>query len=455
MEYATDTYQVFNFNENQIYYQFASSGRFITAVIGMIVKLLKLSEETIYWSSTFIAIICIIISIIKMYKIVKKDVKSKALQILIPILIIVNPFSIELFLFIEKGVMCFGVLMCIYAVEKTIKYFENGKRTNIIYGAIFMLLANCSYQGVVGIFVAICLVYIIKYSRNTKEFIKNNLIVALVYGIPAILDFIILKNLYRTSGRIGGDIVLIGSIKRIINESYKMIVLNYQILPKYSFILAIVFTFVILWCKITIDKKILKFLYIIIGVIFITILPQFMQSTSSIWFVPRSTYPFASLYGIILLFLSINEKKLNKILIAQITVVSIILLIFMLQKFLIIVKDRYEVNKKDYEISMQIVEKIKSYEKMTGNLINKIEIYTDKNPRYTYDGIFATGDINVKAYSTDWSTKGIVEYYLNRELKQQDSDVEIKEEFLSKDWNEFNIDEQVILKNDILILCRF
>ena len=76
-----------------------------------------------------------------------------------------------------------------------------------------MLLANFSYQGVVGIFVAISIIYILKYSKNIKEFVINNICVALSYGIPAIIDYLLIKICYISS-RINGEIILSGSLKK-------------------------------------------------------------------------------------------------------------------------------------------------------------------------------------------------------------------------------------------------
>lgn len=155
MEYATDTYSVFNFNSDEIYMQFAMSGRFVTAIVGKLVKLANIPEKMIYFNSFVFALFCIVLSQYKLYKIIDKDVKSKILKIIIPPLVVANIFSIELFLYIEKGIMCFAVLMCIFALQSLIKFWENGKEEskkrylNIAYAIIFMFIANCSYQGVV------------------------------------------------------------------------------------------------------------------------------------------------------------------------------------------------------------------------------------------------------------------------------------------------------------------
>ena len=117
-------------------------------------------------------------------------------------------------------------------------------------------------------------------------------------------------------------------------------------------------------------------------------------------------------------------------------------------------KDRYIINKEDYEISIAIKEKVEDYEQTTGNTIKKLAIYTDSSPRYTYDGIFASGDMNIKAYMAEWSTKSILEYYLNRELKQIPKDEKIEKDFLEKNWDEFS-GEQIFFYNDVFVLCNY
>ena len=454
--YATDTYQVFNFNENELFTQFASSGRFVTAIIGKIVKATNLSEKAIYIGSYILAIICVSLSQYKLYNFVKKDLKSRALKFVIPILIIINPFSIELFMYIENGIMALGILMCIYATENTIKYFETKQKKYILYSTIFMFVANCCYQGVTGIFIAIILIYILKYSKTIRQFIKNNFIIAVIYGISAIIDYLIVKINFPTN-RLSGSINILESFKKISINIVKMAKNMYNLLPKYVFILAILFTFLVFCYKIWKERKnyihILKFFYIVIGISFAAVVPQVVQPTESIWFVPRSTYCFASLYGILIWNLAMDyelDSKLKNF----VLVVSICLIVLQLKSFVKIEQDRYIVNEKDYEISMQIISNIEKYEAETGNRITHIAIYQDSKPKYTYDGILAIGDVNIKAYSTDWSTVGILNYYLKRELKTEEKKENMAKEFLSKNWDEFN-EEQIMFENSTLIICRY
>ena len=238
LEFATDTYAVFNFNKEEVFMQYAMSGRFITGIVFKILKTISIPETILYKISFAFAFFCATLSQYILYKIIEKDVKNKWLKIMIPTLIIINPFSIELFLFIEKGIMWFGILMCILATKQTIRFFETKFKKHIIFALIFMFLANCSYQGVVGFFLSISLVFILKYSKNIKQFVVNNFIVGIIYAIPALLDLALVKILYKAS-RINGQVVLLDSMKLIIQNTQNMYLKMYDLLPKYVFILLI------------------------------------------------------------------------------------------------------------------------------------------------------------------------------------------------------------------------
>ncbi len=220
MEYATDTYCTLAFSIRETITQFAALGRYIVILFLGILKLIKLKPESIYFISFALSLVCMIISLFKVYNMIMEDVKDNILRIIIPVLIILNIFSIELFLFIEKGVMLFSILACVLAAEKMKKWLENKQKRYIIQACIYMLIANFSYQGVIGIFVAISLIYILKYSKNIKDFIVNNIAVACTYGIPTIIDYILVKFTVR-GDRVNGEIILSESIKKIMANTRK------------------------------------------------------------------------------------------------------------------------------------------------------------------------------------------------------------------------------------------
>lgn len=100
---------------------------------------------------------------------IKDDIKNKFIKLIIPVLIVINIFSIELYLFMEKGIMMFSVLLEILAVYFFKKALEKDKKF-LLLSILMMLLANFSYQGTVGLFVVISAIYVIKYSKISRSF---------------------------------------------------------------------------------------------------------------------------------------------------------------------------------------------------------------------------------------------------------------------------------------------
>lgn len=460
MEFAVDSYATLTFSTEEFIYQFAPLGRFIIILAGYLINLFHLKAETTYFLSYALAIICMVISLYKLYILIKEEIKNELARKIIPILIILNAFSIELFLFIEKGIMLFAVLMCILAVENIKKWLENKQKKYVIKTFIFMLLANFSYQGVVGIFIALTLIYILKYSKNSKQFLINNVVVALNYGIPAIIDYVLVRLVYSSS-RVSGNIVLAESLQKIFTSTKDMVASTYGILPKYFLMTLILIVIILIFYEIVKQKveiktkviELLKIIYIIAGVIAVTIVPQLMQNTDAIWFVARSTYTYASLFGILVWYLFRNEKIDKKT--EWITIVlSFILLMIQFYRFNVIETDRYKVNAMDYEITRKIISEIDEYEKETGNKITNLAVYEDKSAEFTYYGIFSTGDTNIKAYYKEWSIQYIIRYYSGRYLKIIEPDTNLQEEFKQKNWTSFE-NEQIRLEENTLHICRY
>ena len=469
IEYATDTYSVFTAGAKEDIIHFLGSGRFVTAFVTAIARVLLLSEGQVYIVSYIIAILCLVISLYEMNKMIQEDIKSGTISRIISLLIILNVFVIELFLFIEKGILIFSILMNVYAIKYLRSFLREKNKKDILKVLIFMFLANGSYQGTVGLFIAVSLVYIIKYSKKTKEFITNNVITAVCYAIPAILDLIIAKVF--AGDRVSGKVILTESLAKVFSGTKNMIA-TYNIIPKYIFPIFVTLIIIAILYKVITSKqetksKVLQLLavcYIIVGTLVAALAPQLLQNTASIWMVPRSTYAFASLIGILMLYLfgtfkdiDVTEKTGSHSVLnlknATITL-SIIFIAIQYYNFTKIEISRYKLNEADKQVTMQIIDSINKYETETGKTITNIAIYQDKNISYTYKDIFITGDMNVKAYFPDWATKSIIKYYSQREVNFIDGNEDIATKFKENDWNTFD-KEQLIFDNDTLHLCFY
>ena len=459
LQYAPDTYSVFTNDLMHSVKHFLSCGRIVTAVAAYVVMgILKLSNEWTYILSYVFAMICMITALYRLNKLIQKDIKNHIVSTIIAILILINPFSLELFLYIEKGIMVLSVLLCVLAVEQIDKFFQGNKKS-IIWAGILMIIANCCYQGTVGLFVAISLIYIIKYSKNVKQFIVNNVIVALTYGIPALLNFLLVRFFF-TNARVNGEMIFSESIAKVIDGTKRMLVNSYDLLPKYVFLAIIVIILGIIIYKAIRENsnakekslKILGAFYLIAGTLFATVAPQMLQDTNSIWFVARSSYPMAAIIGILGLYL-FSKFDIKEVVNDIVICICIVFLLIQYVYFMDYTRDNYIGNYLDKQVTIQIYQEILNYEEATGNTVDTIAIYRDKTPQYVYPELKASGDINIKAYSADWCVSRILKF-TGREFKVIEANQEIKEQFEQKSWDYFS-PEQIIFENNIMHLCVF
>lgn len=480
LEYATDTYSLFEEAVSTRVNHFLLSGRFVTALWWGAVNFLHFSDYLIYLSSFALAIICITLSIYNLYLTLNKRIKNEVICLLVSTIIIINPFTIELFLFLEKGILTFAVLLSVLASCEFAKYLEGNKKA-LKYVFLFMLIATFSYQGVIGLFIALSTVYIVFNTKSIKDFIKNNIIILLGYGVPAIINLLIIR-LFFSNDRVNGAINISESIQKVINGTKEMMN-TYTILPEntlkvaFGILALFIIVLIIINKKDKISSKILKILglaYVFVAVLGITIIPQLMQNTESIWFVPRSTYPFGAIIGIMCMFLlyntytnyevQINRKEIKSNIIKKLTFVNIasiltaivcIILIFMeLYNFNKIEIDHYTVNYLDKINSLKIGEEIKLYEQETGNKITKICVYNDMNVTYSYKNLWVSKDTNITGFYPDWAIVNMINYYNNLKLTNGEKMPNIEENFKEKDWDNFNI-EQIIFIGDTMHYCKF
>lgn len=468
MDYATDTYLDFVLPARTIIIDgFLHSGRFVTSFFMGVAHVLKFSEQLIYFCSYVLAIICITFAIYNLFLVINKRIKKEALCLIISTLIIINPFSIELFFFLEKGIFGLAILMSVLAFAKFVKFLEGDKKA-LIYVFLFMLVANFSYQGVVGIFVVLSAVYIVLYTKNIKDFIKNNIIMFLGYGIPAVINLLVV-SLILTNNRVSGEIILSESIRKILSGTQELFVL-YKVLPKYTLavVLSILTLFaIVLTCLNKKEKnktkifKLLGLVYVILVILVVTLAPQLLQNTSAIWFTPRSSYPFAAIIGVFVLYILINikedniENKNKSVMIDKIFIIIMIcVLSIQFACFSKLETERYIVNYTDKINSLKIGEEIRKYEEETGITVTKICLYSDKNISSTYPYINTNKELNVSAFYPVWSIINMINYYNDIQLQEEKSDSKIQEEFSNKDWDNFNT-EQLIFINDTLHYCRF
>ena len=181
MNYSVDTYLLLSSPKMGYVMEYLSSGRIFTCGFFFILGFLQVPHYIMYLLSYLLAIFLSTVSIYELNKVLDKYVSNKILSCIISIAIIINPFIIELWLFIETGIMMLSILASVEAFKYFDKYLEKYDRKYLKKSFIWMIIGLFSYQGTIALFIALSIISII---NKKKDFIKNNFIMLLIYGIP-------------------------------------------------------------------------------------------------------------------------------------------------------------------------------------------------------------------------------------------------------------------------------
>lgn len=473
LSYSRCTYRMYFYDWKEEFKHYLGVGRYLVAFCWGVVSVLKFSFKTTYILSYILAIMSLTLAMYRLSFIVEKLIKNDKMTYFICTLIVLNAYLIDFFLYIEKGVMAFSILMVIISFGFLYDYFETKNRKKLLYVLGCMLLTNFAYQATGGLFVSLSLILILKYSKDIKEFLKNNVLVALLYGIPIGINYIMMKFTYPTERNLG-EIDFIESTIKIIKSLDKLFVNSYSILPRYFFsivLLTVVIGFVVntilnkttnnvILKNIKLSNKlqsIIGLIYIFVGCLVVTIFPQYSLSTADIYLSPRCTIGFASIIGILILYLFYvqNTTKFDK---KFYMIISLIYLIVQFTQLQFIIQDLHKVNELDMITAKEIERNIKEYEEQTGIEIKNVVYYQDKYASNSYPDIISFNEINQKIITRSWRNLSVLGYFTGRDLQLQKSEEyyvkEYQEYYSTKNWDYFDKD-QLRFVGDTLHWCLF
>lgn len=464
-DYATDTYADVMANPDHIISNFLQGGRFITALGYIFFRGFHIDVQFVSFISTLLALVCLVFALFFLEELFYKQlIHNRIWSVILPLLIILNPFIIELLLYVEKGIMLFSVLCCVLAACQYEAYLRLHHRSNLIYSIALSILATFCYQGVVGLFIVLATIITIAKSTNFRVFAKNTCVSVFIYAIGPILNFIMIK-LVSSGGRTSGTINIGESFAKIVSGAINMFNL-FRIVPSFCYWLALV---LIVICWLIYSRKIhqrifshknllvlLQILYICLVVSLAALAPQVAQQTSSIWVVSRSTYVFGSILGIVLTIIIIGQPKITTNILWRRSTAIIICVVIGIQYicFNKISIDHYSSIATDRLRAEQIGRLIQEYEAKYDIRIESIMPARDQNMIYVYPGIFASGDINITAFSTSWSDVASIGYWNERRFERLEADAEWTKYCNQHDWQDFTM-EQVRFVGKTLQICWY
>ena len=442
MNYSVDTYLLLSSPRMSYIMEYLSSGRIFTWGFFFILGFIQVPYYIMYLLSYLIAIFLSTVSIYELNKVLDKYVSNRILSCIISIAIIINPFIIELWLFIETGIMMLSILASVEAFKYFDKYLEKYDKKYLKKSFIWMLIGLFSYQGTIALFIALSIISIL---NKKKDFIKNNFIMLLIYGIPTVINYLFILLFSRK--RVGGGLNLERNIKVVIESTMQMIDgfgLYFRGFISIILITSIILVIYYIFMDKTKSKKnaLISMFYIIFMIYFFTVLPVFPQTGERIAVYPRTCYVFLSMISI--LFLFINKKGNYKIL-------STLLIILLVGEFFTFTRleiNRYKVNELDKEIVLKIEDKVKKYEKENNIKVTKLAIYNLENSSKFYDRL--DDRINVSAVKERPSGIALYTYYTKRRLSYTDGDDFVYElNFNNIRNNKFDLNQVVIVDDTI------
>lgn len=457
LEYATDTYATFE-ELGTWQWMLYENGRVFNAFIYYIIEKLQISNGYVYKLSYGCAILFLSFAIYIFSKLLQDFCKNEILCTSLSFITIANFYIIEYFLFIEKGLFMFAILLCSIATYCTVNYFKNAKFSFLILALFCLAWAVFIYQIILGLFVILCLPFVLKYSNNIKSFTINNLVTASLYSIPLLIAFLTTKCLFKSS-RMGG----VGNIfQNVIYHFPRIIQLSLEhwffipgkmLLIIFLIIIAAAVVITFMHRKETcITRSMLSVIYLFLGTIFTAFFPAFSGVTSDFW--ARTIYPYGSILGILLIYLII-EYNINSSKNFQYTIGSIIILIISCQYLIFqsMFVDRYKCNEADRYYCEIIGNKIQEYEAENNITIDTICFYKDKSLRWFDMGLGDDG-MMTRAQSCGWSNLTSLNLYLDSNYQKGESLPEYQEYFSALNWDTYS-DEQVIFEGNVLHLCVY
>ena len=463
MHYSSDTYCLIyqGYLEYPSHY-FLLDARLVSTLVCYIGGLLHLPYEVYIVGLDIIGVILLSISVVVLYKFLKKQLKiekflAKILLLLATYVCIFNHITVEYLLYPESAVMCLGILTIILA---TICYLTQQKN-RYIKTFLLVLFGTLCYQGIVNLLpvLVITVVYLKNNNKLTIKQIFSTYIVEMLkigimfivvmlisYGISQIAD----KIIGDTSSRLRTDKTLLG----IIMYSKDVLIYQFRLLPKYLSVVIMGFTTLML--LIYSKKKlnmILCYLLTVFAAYVFTLLPILAWG----YVMARMAIVIGSLMGISLIFLLtlVNEEddSRNKIKNIIITTFIICYFVFNTINFIRNSDEHIIANKVDDNMGASISKMVKDYEEKSGKVIKNFSFWYDPNPNKYAAGIKPLVSLTERKIMQSWCIAEATGFYCNKHFDKvflMPDDIYNKY-FKDKDDDSF-LEDQIVFEGDTMYI---
>lgn len=461
MEYATDTYTIINVGMHLFGDSMFQNGRLVTAAAFYSFEKVLPNITVFYYVSFLLAILFATLAVFEMAKIINRSAAPK-LAFLLAFLSVLNPLSVEYFLFIEKGYFMLAIFMSVLALKFFIRFLE-GKKLCLLWSYLCITVTAFTYQSILAVFAALAVPFSLILAKNIKALLKNIAFAISVYGFGALLNFFFIKFIGKSS-RAGSGICFKNLATAFFFAGPLPSILIY--LAIFGLLFAICSLYIKRRNPTHTKQQILSLFgacsLTIMGTLLSTFFPFLFISSSELWLPCRIIYPIGTLLTTLpLLFICFNQEKPSREmqktsksparLIAAFGILLALNFIFFQTMF----AGRLRNNYLDHDLCFQIGDLIAEYESASGNEIRSISIYHDTKLSKRNPGVLSMGDSNVRAFSKDWSDVNHMNVVLGREFEKADCNEQIYQaNFANRNWDAFHPD-QLFFVDNTLHLCVY
>lgn len=460
-DFATDTYAYAVGDFAGIVDNFLRCGRIFTAGLYTILRLLGVNILFVNFGCFLLAVISLTFALYILEKLLRQNfVKSNLWSFLLPLIILINPFIIDFFLFIEKGIMCFTIFLCVLSVYYYNKFLDSRRRQDLFKVLFLNIFATFWYQGIIGLFIVLATMVTILKSKQWRSFIRDTALSVGLYLVGPVVNIIVIK-LISSNGRASGGFDIFAAAK-VVMDSLNEMFSAFGIIPVCIFwgylclILICWLYFLIRRHNKSIPFYFAAILYLAAVVLLASIVPQLALQPDAVWLAPRAVYPFATLTGVILvLIVSFTPEFFKNQALQIITIVATACFgAVELFNFNTIILDHYSLAEIDRLRAENIGQIINQYEQETGIEIKNIAPSPDEHTIDSYPGIKLVRDSNVTAFSKDWSDIANINFWNGRNFHRIKPSAEWQEYCASHNWQ--NLDEnQFKFNGDTLQICLY
>ncbi|WP_028263762.1 glucosyltransferase domain-containing protein [Atopobium fossor] len=382
-----------------------------------------------------------------------------------------NVFHTDLILFPEVAL---PTAVGIVTLGFSVKLFFARSIASKLGSVVLLIIALGSYQSFVGIYVTLVLFgsfaqYLAE--KDDEAAIKRGITACVSAGIGAVFNIAAVKillslNIIGDSGR-GADLSPLNILKNLLALIAYQVKLYWNVDGLFAPGALLLFMIVLILCVVRIlrgTSRQTKNLFAVTTVLsyLAAFAPHLIES--HIFLTPRSNiavWSFIAGLSLLVLVTWHNEDTLqSNYLLSLPTILKTALMALLILTSLTIqdiVQDVYISNEADRTQALAIGAAIRNYENQSGIQVTQIGLTEDKNPTGFFSEVrYGNYELGARILTVPYSYYYLINYMNGTELTNVSVPAEVNERyFKDRDWDRFNVHEQLVFEGNTAYLCTY